>query len=300
MQQSEHSLSRSVAALFFHFTCTVLSSHLCASEDGVFCNTLHIMDVKQSGEDFSFDQLQTLNGQWQTPFTAIIVGPSGCGKSTFVANLIRNQQNLISKNFDYVYIFIGTRKEDNPLFCELAEDKTLSHPLTIFSLAELYPNQKLADTQFVKDFDTLISGHHKAGQMGAVIFDDLMTELADCNLLSNLFSRVSSHQKVSIIHITQNLFHQGKKKTDNVTIFRNTKKLVVFRSPIDNTVLSTIAQRINPGQKSSAKLHSMLKYIVQKYRYVVISGDFSTPSELQFCTDIFANQPYPHQTTFEL
>ncbi len=255
----------------------------------------------EDSDQNSLDDFEIFNGEWHTPFTAIIVGPSGSGKSTFVANLLREQENLLSETFQYAYIFIGTKKKDNPLFYELEKDKTLPHPLTIFSLPEMYKEQKLSKTQFAQDFDELISRHHKKGQSGAVIFDDLMSELAECDLLSKLFSRVSAHQNVSVIHITQNLFHQGSKsKNDNVTIFRNTKKLVVFRSPIDNTVLANIAQRINPGQKSSAELHRMLKDIVQKHRYVVVSGDFSTPPALQFSSDIFAKKPFPHQTVFNL
>jgi len=245
-------------------------------------------------------QQDVLDGRFKTPFSAVIVGPSGCGKSTFVASLIRNQKQLVTEPFDYLYIFIGTRKQDNPLFAELESDRTLPHPVEIFELETLYDGQSLAQSKFKEDFMALIGKHNKAGQKGAVIFDDLMAELSECDLLVNLFSRVSSHQNVSIIHITQNLFYKGKRASDNVTIFRNTKLLVVFKSPMDNSVINLIARRINPGDRGTSKLVGMMREIMDRHRYVVINGDFNAPTSLRFRSDIFAQRPFVHQKIFTL
>ena len=44
----------------------------------------------------------------------------------------------------------------------------------------------------------------------------------------------------------------------------------------------------------------MLKYIVNKYRYVVNQGVFKTPERLKYTTDNFTTKPVPHLKIFEL
>ena len=75
-------------------------------------------------------------------------------------------------------------------------------------------------------------------------FDDLMSELSECRLLVDLFTKFSSHYSLTIIHITQNVFFKsvGKHGTDNVTIFRNTQVLVLFWTPMDMSMLMMIAK----------------------------------------------------------
>ena len=71
-----------------------------------------------------------------------------------------------------------------------------------------------------------------------------MSELSECGLLVDLFTKFSSHYSLTIIHITQNVFFKsvGKHGTDNVTIFRNTQVLVLFQTPMDMSVLMMIAK----------------------------------------------------------
>ena len=52
------------------------------------------------------------------------------------------------------------------------------------------------------------------------LFDDLMSELSECGLLLDLFSKYSSHYDLTTIHITQNVFFKagGKHGSDHVAI----------------------------------------------------------------------------------
>ena len=90
------------------------------------------------------------------------------------------------------------------------------------------------------------------GKKGCVIFDDLMSELSECGLLVDLFTKFSSHYSLTIIHITQNVFFKsaGKHGTDNVTIFRNTQVLVLFQTPMDMSMLMMIAKQISHAVKT--------------------------------------------------
>ncbi len=242
-----------------------------------------------------------MDGLIKTPFTSVVVGPSGSGKSTFVVNLIKNQDRLLTKPFQYIYVFIGTRKSENPLFDLISQNNDPRYPVHVFEVNILYPTKDDLKTQFPRDLDSLVKGHNKKQQTGCLIFDDLMDELSQCNILTKLFTRTSTHQNVSIIHITQNLFHKSKSISENTTVFRNTKMLVFFKSPMDRKPLSTIAQRMNPGGPNDyRKLLEMLSHVVDQYRYVVIFGDYETPAALRYRTDIFATEPFPHQKIFSI
>ena len=67
----------------------------------------------------------------------------------------------------------------------------------------------------------------------------------------------------------QNIFFKvgGKHSSDHVTIYQNRHVLVLFKNPLDNTV---------------------------------IMGDLKTSPKLKYRTDIFATDPIPHQTIYHL
>ena len=280
----------------------------------------------------------TVNGTIPTPFRCIIVGPSGSGKSTFVRDLVRNEDRLFSKTFDYLYIFTGTPKENDDVFRTLENDTTVSHPVKIFDVNKLYLHVKnskkgggrknktanddddnvsvrhdddgdddssgkvnLEDTDFSSHLMALLKSHRKLNQEGCIVFDDLMDELADCGILTKLFSKISRHFLVSVIHVTQNLFHKGhgKKAGSNVTVFRNNQVLVMFRSPMDNSIFSLVAQRLRTAG-SSKQLSEMLRKICEKYEYVMIVPGSGSRQGLEFRSDIFASEPIPHQKIFSL
>ena len=131
-----------------------------------------------------------------------------------------------------------------------------------------------------------------------LIFDDLMEELSECGVLTKLFTKLSTHYGVSIINITQNLFHQGTGKSDHVSIYCNTRVLVIFNNPMDNSILTTVSKRLKP--LGLTPLIHMLNNIVEKYRYVIIHADMNRPLELKFTLDIFNMDPVPYQRVFQL
>ena len=238
--------------------------------------------------------MNCLDARFSHPFTSIVAGPTRSGKSTFVRNLMDNQSQLIDTPFDYIFIFLGTDANANPILSDLKS----SPSVCVFEVRKLFPTEKQFEHKFPEFFQQLISS--RKGQNGCVIFDDLMKELSQCNMLVNLFTKYSSHNKVSVIHITQNIFFKGsgKHSSDNVTLYRNTHVLVHFRSPMDQSVFRTIASRM--GENSSADLLKMLNHIVNKYRYVVIRGDLETKPSLRYTSDLFATKPTRHIKAFSL
>ena len=140
---------------------------------------------------------------------------------------------------------------------------------------------------------SILSRTKQTGKKGCVIFDDLMSELSECGLLLDLFSKYSSHYDLTTIHITQNIFFKagGKHGSDHVTIYRNTHVLVLFKNLLDNTVIHTIAQRISRGKKYR-ELVDMLHHVLDHHRYIVIMGDLKTSPKLKYCTVFLLHIPY--------
>ena len=212
---------------------------------------------------------------------------------------MRRQNDIIDSEFDYVTIILGTDPSVNPTLANLKHE--LSGKIRVIELKKRYPTAKDLKEKLHRDLIKHLEVNSQGGKKkGCIIFDDVMTELSESGLLVDLFTKYSSHYGISVIYITQNLFHKagGKHASEHVTLYRNTHILVVFRNPMDNVVLHTLAHRLQPA--GSARLLPMLAYILEHHRYVVVFGKLERPSELRYMTDIFSTDPVPHQKVYQL
>jgi adenylate kinase family enzyme len=225
----------------------------------------------------------------------LVVGSTGVGKSTFVNNLLMRMGDLISVEYDYIVVFIGTAIVENEmarLIKEQYPDRTEIVPLN-----EVYSNK----SEFIKEFPKCFENYLIEGKNGCIIFDDLMVELANCEILVPLYTRLSSHRNISTINITQNMFYKGsgKRSGDHVTLYRNCHYLVLFKSTMDNSIFETVARRLSRG--SYKDILRLFETITDEHRYIVIDGRLSTPKKLRFKTDIFSyNGTVPFQRVYAI
>ena len=240
--------------------------------------------------------VQVFDGRFQHPFTCVISSPSRSGKSTFMRNLLLHQEDLIDVKFDYICIFLGTSVSENRTLGSLGA--ILTQRVNVLDIKDRYPSKEDLAIKFPSDLNSMLRKQSDQHLKGCLIFDDLMDELSQCGVLTKLFTKYSSHYDVSIINITQNLFHHSVGKSEHTTVYRNTRLMVIFNNPIDNSVLTVVAKRLKLS--GSSPLINMLNYIVRNHRYVVINADLEGASELKFTTDIFAREPVPHQNVFLL
>ena len=68
-------------------------------------------------------------------------------------------------------------------------------------------------------------------------------ESAYSTKVSQLCTKGSHHPNISLVVITQNVFHQGPSSRD---ISLNSKRIVVFKNPIDNTQIVTWLDNSTP------------------------------------------------------
>ena len=233
------------------------------------------------------------DASFKHPLTAIVAGPSGVGKTTFVSDFIKNSHILMDKPFTYILIFIGTPLSQNKIFEQLQKDRSDVEVIEVF---EVYKSRKEFESNFKTDFLKTIQAR---GPGGCIVFDDLMGALSQCGLLSDLFSTYAAHYDVSVMHITQNLFHKGKDPNEHITLYRNTHMLVLFRNPMDQNVARFVARRLGSG-RSYQDLMRLFDDIHTKERYILIYGGFERPIELKFSTDIFRKKPFLHMRVFKL
>ena len=75
-----------------------------------------------------------------------------------------------------------------------------------------------------------------------IVLDDLM-DYAYSTKVSELFTKLSHKRTISLVLITQNLFHQGPSSRD---ITLNSKYAVVFKNPRDKTKIVHLARQVCP------------------------------------------------------
>ena len=232
--------------------------------------------------------METLDARWKHPFTCVVAGPSGSGKSTFVRYLMLSQEKIIDAQFNYIYIFIGTDASENNILSRLLTDIPPSvTDVEIIEIKNIFLTKKEMIIEFPTQLKQMLISQNRKGRKGCVIFDDLMKELGEMEILLDLFTKMSSHYNTSVIHITQNLFHKGsgKHSSDHVGVYCNSHITGLFNNPLDNHPLWTIAAWL--VRKGSGALSRMLEEIAEKHRYVVIHGGMDWPKKLRFMTDLF-------------
>ena len=74
-----------------------------------------------------------------------------------------------------------------------------------------------------------------------VLYDLMRESLSDVVL--DLFTKGSHHKNISVIFITQNIFHIGKAQRD---ISLNTKYLIPFKNPRDRAQIQHLARQVYP------------------------------------------------------
>lgn len=187
------------------------------------------------------------------PFTMMVAGPSGCGKTTFVLNLLKHLN---------VYI-----KQNKILWCNAVPNAI---PKDIYLQNNIEILKNVPET-----FESIEDGT-------LIILDDLMTEAYNKNICE-LFTKGSHHNNLSVILITQNVFHQAKYCRD---ISLNCKYLVVFKNPRDKSQILSLARQIYP-EKSTELMRVYNEVTSKAHGYLFFDLTQSANDLTRFRTDIF-------------
>lgn len=120
-----------------------------------------------------------------------------------------------------------------------------------------------------------------------IIINDLMSEASN-NSVVDLFTKGSHHKNLSVIFITQNLFHQGHGQRD---ISLNANYIVVFKNPRDRAQIQHLARQIYPENPRFLQ-EAYHDATAKPHGYLLLDLKQSTPDNCRFRTCIFPDDPH--------
>lgn len=190
----------------------------------------------------------------KSSFALCVAGPSSCGKTTFVIQLLNNAQKMFDVDFSKIYWILGDLN---------AVPQKLNQPVEFL-------------THIPDDFT------NESGQPQLYVFDDSMFE-AQNKTVANLLTRGRHHQNISVIFLTQNIFHQSKYARD---MSLNFSHLCIMKNPRDRSQFQFLARQLYP--ESPRSLLEVYKSIVHgcPYGYLFIDLTQKTHDLVRFRTDI--------------
>ena len=116
-----------------------------------------------------------------------------------------------------------------------------------------------------------------------LVVDDLFEEANKEKCFNSLFTKIARHRQITVIFITQNLFHEGgKHRTRNL----NVQYLVIFKNPRDQTAIEYIARQAFPHNKQFL-IDSYRDAVDRPHGYLFMDFTQQCLDELRLRTDLF-------------
>jgi GTPase SAR1 family protein len=194
-----------------------------------------------------------------------IVGPSGSGKTYFTCQLLKNK-NSFQQPIKKIYWHSGIEEgESGSTLCALSKLEKL---VVVRGLPKGWIN--------------------KPKQGDAIVIDDLFEEVnRDSTSCNQLFTKIARHRGVTVLFLTQNLFHAGgKHRTRNL----NTHYLVIFKNPRDRTVIDFVSRQAFPQNRKF--LMNVFDDITANSAHSYVFLDFTQdcPDDLRVQSDLFNSE----------
>jgi len=124
------------------------------------------------------------------------------------------------------------------------------------------------------------------GEPCLFILDDLLNDVYSSIQVCDLFTKGSHHRNISVILVTQNIFHQDRHCRD---ISLNTQYLVLLKNVRERSQFSRLAQQMYPENREelyASYLHSTAK----PHGYIVLDLTQGINDLLRFRTEIFPDE----------
>ena len=149
------------------------------------------------------------------PFTAIVSGPTGCGKTAWVLRLVDNMHKMVEPVPRRIWYYYGEYQ---------------------------HAFNKYASVHFEEGLPQLRDEVFDGSEPSLIVVDDHMSDINQ--VVANIFTKISHHRNISILHLTQNLFDKNKYAR---TISLNAHYLVLFKNPRDAGQFSILARQMYPS-----------------------------------------------------
>lgn len=204
-----------------------------------------------------------MDTRWKHPFTCIVAGPTMCGKSVFVKRFLNNLSHVCNVRFDRILFYYG--EWQNSYRDEFRVDGG-SRSILEFKEGLPQPSDYSLDNEKRK----------------LIVLDDLMRESSGSVVL-DLFTKGCHHKNISVIFITQNIFHKGSHQRD---LSLNSNYIVLFKNPRDRAQIQHLARQVFPENPRFLQ-EAYLDACRPAHGYLLLDLKQDTPDEFRFRTCIF-------------
>lgn len=190
--------------------------------------------------------------KFKHPFTLLIAGPTSSGKTNLIIKLLNDYRATTSIEKDRIKVLLcyGVWQETY---------KEINNPCI----------EVIFNEGFAYEYEDI--------RPDIMILDDLMSEIANDKQLTAVFTKTSHHLNISVIFITQNIFHQSKEMR---TISLNSHYIIVMKSPRDKMQIMTLGRQIYPT-KSSFFIKAYETAVAEPYGHLIIDMTSTSPDEMR-------------------
>ena len=154
------------------------------------------------------------------PFSMLVSGGRGVGKTVFTKQLLKFRETMIEPSPQRILWCYG------------------KHQPTLFNeLVAIYPN-----IEYVQGLPEELESMFNRETNNLVILDDLMDEGSESKAVSQLFTK-GRHDNLSVIFLTQNLFHPKQR-----SISLNSDYMVIFKNVRDKSQFTNLSKQFMPNK----------------------------------------------------
>ena len=192
----------------------------------IFLEKIICKDMNRKYNNFNFALVIPMSRekcQWFQlvhPSTCMVAGMTGSGKTVWVQSLLQQAQTVINQPPERIIWCYSQWQNTN---------KQLLMMIPTIEFVKGIPESMKNDSYLNVNICNLI------------FIDNQMIEAGKNNRIVNLFAKGLHHRNLSVIHIVQKLFHQGK---GNRSISLNSHYLVLFKNPQDKLQILTLAKQM--------------------------------------------------------
>jgi hypothetical protein len=199
--------------------------------------------------------------KFKHPFTCIISGPTG--KSSFCVRFLQNIDLLCTESD-----FSG-----DIVWCYSEKSAVPSDQLTL--LGKRVRIHEGLPTTF----------GNSEGKPSLIILDDLLNQVYS-DQVCDLFTKGSHHKNISVILVSQNLFHQARHCRD---ISLNAKYMALLKNVRDKNQFTHLARQVHP-QDSAGLYKAYLDATEKLHGYLVLDFAQDTNNLLMYRTNIYPDE----------
>lgn len=204
----------------------------------------------------------------QCPFTCIVSGASNTGKTTLIFNLLQCKNEIFSTPPSHTILFY---KKHQDVYEQMIKNKLVDELVYV-------EGDMISET----DFERRVSKYRsKNGSL--CLFDDLLEAVDETN--SKIFTKISHHERCSVIFLTQSLFVDNKHYR---TMSKNATYMILMKNPRNMSQIKNLSSQM--CAEKSLLVNAYKEATKQAYSYLFIDFHPRTPEHIRLRSNILPNQ----------